>query len=51
MTSETVGERVVPASPFVIDGERRRTDHMPPVLGADTDDVLREWLGPRADAR
>jgi crotonobetainyl-CoA:carnitine CoA-transferase CaiB-like acyl-CoA transferase len=45
VTSETVGERAVPASPFVIDGQRRRTDQPPPVLGADTDAVLQEWLG------
>ena len=47
VTSEIVGERAVPASPFLIDGERRRTDQPPPVLGAHTDDVLREWLGRR----
>jgi len=47
VASEIVAERVMPASPFVIDGERRRTNQMPPVLGADTDDVLREWLGAR----
>jgi crotonobetainyl-CoA:carnitine CoA-transferase CaiB-like acyl-CoA transferase len=45
IVSETVGERAVAASPFVIDGARRRTDAPPPVLGADTDAVLREWLG------
>ena len=44
VASETVGERAVAASPFVIDGGRRRTDAPPPVLGADTDAVLREWL-------
>ena len=42
---ETVGERTLAASPFVIDGKRRRTDAPPPVLGADTEAVLREWLG------
>ncbi|MEO8694661.1 MAG: CoA transferase [Acidimicrobiales bacterium] len=42
---DTFGERRVPASPFVIDGQRRRSDTPPPVLGADTDAVLREWLG------
>jgi crotonobetainyl-CoA:carnitine CoA-transferase CaiB-like acyl-CoA transferase len=42
--SEVVGERRVPASPFVIDGRSRRTDQLPPTLGADTDAVLREWL-------
>jgi crotonobetainyl-CoA:carnitine CoA-transferase CaiB-like acyl-CoA transferase len=47
VTSEIVGDRAVPASPFLIDGERRRTDQPPPVLGAHTDDVLREWLGSR----
>jgi CoA:oxalate CoA-transferase len=47
VASHTVGDRVVPASPFLIDGERRPSDQMPPVLGADTDAVLREWLGPR----
>jgi CoA:oxalate CoA-transferase len=51
VASETVGERMVPASPFVIDGERRRTDQMPPVLGADTDALLREWLGEHHEAQ
>jgi crotonobetainyl-CoA:carnitine CoA-transferase CaiB-like acyl-CoA transferase len=51
VTSEMVGERAVPASPFVIDGERRRTDQEPPVLGADTDTVLREWLGSNHESR
>jgi crotonobetainyl-CoA:carnitine CoA-transferase CaiB-like acyl-CoA transferase len=45
VTSETLGDRTVAASPFVINGARRRTDAPPPVLGADTEAVLREWLG------
>jgi crotonobetainyl-CoA:carnitine CoA-transferase CaiB-like acyl-CoA transferase len=51
VTSEVVGERAVPASPFLIDGERRRTDQPPPVLGADTDAVLRDWLGAYHESR
>lgn len=40
-----LGTETVLASPFVVDGERRRTTAPPPILGQDTDAVLTGLLG------
>jgi CoA:oxalate CoA-transferase len=39
------GPTRVALSPFVVDGARRRATTLPPVLGADTESVLRDILG------
>ena len=38
--TEQLGERTLPASPFVFDGVRQVTGSVPPVLGAQTNEVL-----------
>ena len=40
-----IDDRVVPDSPFLIDGERRTSTARPPTLGEHTELVLRELLG------
>jgi crotonobetainyl-CoA:carnitine CoA-transferase CaiB-like acyl-CoA transferase len=40
-----IDDRVLPDSPFLIDGERRSMALRPPMLGEHTEDVLREQLG------
>jgi len=45
IANEVVDGRVMPASPFVINGERYPTPDMPPSLGEHTIEVLRDVLG------